>query len=790
MVYFLRIGGENMVLKSILFGVISGIVAADINLGVTFWVIIGCIMAAFVIISLISRRFVAPLLFLAVFMVAGYISGSMALNTDNSVFKNFVNTDIEVSGRISELPVKNGKNYIYIIDVIQLAQDKNTHKVNEKLRLTTNSEFDYGDVVKANGKLKAIPQNSNEFGFNSKIYYKSRGISYKMHSEECAKRDIKFKTYDLYSLTTYVRSEMYKTINKFYSGDDAALLSAITVGNKGDFSDDFEDLLKRTGVSRCLYPAFLQIMLFMSLMTLFQYVMPQKYRFLALSIFLLLFGVANSGNPIFVKSALYVALFNFTRQIFGFSLKQDSLLIVIASMLLANPLLIFDGGFVSSAVANILIIFFMKPLYKKLKFLHFSYLKNIVGISIICTLGLLPLSAYYFNGFALYQFLATLILLPLTAALFILSPILIIFLKLFSTAPLISTLVNALLYIYKGVPYLIDKLPFKYIVLPVPSIQMIIGFYMLVYALHLYIDKRKFYFPFICGIAVMLMVLAIQSNRVFTAEITYINVGQGDAALLSVPYRYNIIVDGGGGYDFGSETDDKKEESYSEYNIGEEVFVPYLQTHGKTKIDAALISHYHKDHAEGILAAIKYLKVKTVYMPDLLPDNEWRKDIEKAAKENGTHIEYITKDTTLLLDNGFIVDVIFPTKTALFTEDENNTTVVYKIHYGKTSALFTGDITSLYEASLVYKGKNLDCDILKVPHHGSANSTCSEFVKAASPQYAVISLGADNPYSFPRKEVLKNLEGIPIYRTDTHGDIRFTINRNGIRSIYTLYKPE
>ncbi len=781
MVYFLRIGGENMVLKSILFGVISGIVAADLNLGVTFWIIIGCIMTAFVIISLISRRFVAPLLFLALFMTAGYISGSIAINIDNSEFKNFVDTEIEVSGRVSELPAKNDKNFIYTVDVTQIVKEEKTHRVSEKLRLTTNSEYNYGDVVTAKGKLKSIPQNSNEFGFNSKIYYKSRGISYKMYSEECTKRDINFKTYDLYSLTTYVRSEMYKTINKFYSGDDAALLSAIAVGNKANFSNDFQEVLKRTGVNRCLHPAFLQIMLFMSLMTLFQYIVPLKYRFCALAIFLLIFGIANSANPIFAKSALYIALFNFTKQIFGFSLKQDSLFIVIISMLLANPLLIYDGCFVSSAVANVLMIFFMKPLYKKLKFLHFSYLKRSVAISIICTLGLLPISAYYFNGFALYQLLATLIFLPLSAALFILSPILILFLKLFGTAPLIYTLVNALLYIYKGVPYLIDKLPFTYIILPTPSLEVIIGFYLLVYALHLYIDKRKFYFPLTCGIAVMIMIFAIQSVRIFTAEITFINVGQGDAALLSVPFRYNIIVDGGGGYDFDSK---------NEYSVGEEAFVPYLQTHGKSKIDAAFISHYHKDHVEGILAAIKYLDVKTVYMPDLLKDNEWRKDIEKAAKENGTHIEYITKDTTFILDNGFIVDAIFPTKTALFTEDENNTTVLYKIHYGKTSTLFTGDITSLYEASLIYSGENLDCDILKVPHHGSANSTCKEFVNSTSPQYAVISLGADNPYGFPREEVLKNLEGIPLYRTDTHGDIRFTLNRDGIKSIYTLYNQK
>ena len=95
-------------------------------------------------------------------------------------------------------------------------------------------------------------------------------------------------------------------------------------------------------------------------------------------------------------------------------------------------------------------------------------------------------------------------------------------------------------------------------------------------------------------------------------------------------------------------------------------------------------------------------------------------------------------------------------------------------------------MTALYEASLIYKNINLSADILKVAHHGSATSTTSEFVQAVSPQYAVICTEEGNPYDFPRKEVLDNLAGVKLYRTDVNGDIRFAITREGIKSIYTL----
>lgn len=767
-----------------LFGVIIGIIFSDMNFATPF-IILECVLALLLLItSIISKRFNTSLLVLITVLALGFISGNIALNQDNSTLNKFNNKEVSIIGRVIDLPSKNNSNYSYIVKLHNIKDENVTHKVNENIRLTTKSQLNYDDVIIFNSKLKEIPSNSNEFGFNSKIYYKSQGIYYKAYAEECELANYKLSNLDLYSFITTIRSKMYQTINKYYTEDDAALLCAISLGNKNGFSDDFEQLLDRTGVKRCLYPAFIQIMLFMFLLSLVQTKVPQKVRFLILSVFLIIFGVGNSMNPVFIKSAFIVAVFYATRQFTGFVIKQDIIFIVITGMLIANPLLLYNGGFVCSCVANILIVFFLPALREKLKFIKSNYIKNTVGIGIICSVGLFPLSAYYFNGVATYQIIATLLLIPMTVVVFILSPILTILLDIFGSAPIISNIIDFILYMYKGVPYLIVKLPYEYISVAVPSVLLILAFYLVVYSLYKYIDRRKFYIPLLVGIVIICFAFTKEFQRINTAEITFINVGQGDAALVSAPYRYNIIIDGGGGYDF-AKTEEEKAAAEDEYNIGEEVFVPYLQTHGVSHIDAAFVSHYHKDHVEGIVSAIEMLDVDIVYMPDLLRDNEWRKKIEQAANKYGTKIKYIKEDSQISY-GGFYIKIFYPTNTALLTEDENNTSLLYKINYGKTSALFTGDMTALYEASMVYGNKNIDCDILKVAHHGSSYSTCKEFVSATSPEYAVISLGENNPYGFPRKEVLDNLSNINVYRTDINGDIRFTINNDGIKSIYTL----
>ena len=131
-------------------------------------------------------------------------------------------------------------------------------------------------------------------------------------------------------------------------------------------------------------------------------------------------------------------------------------------------------------------------------------------------------------------------------------------------------------------------------------------------------------------------------------EITFVNVGQGDGAVIQAPYRFNVLIDGGGG------------NSYSDYNPGEKVYLDYLETEGITKADSAFVSHYHQDHVQGIIAAMENIKVRNLFLPDNMEGSEWRSALENTARENGTTVHYISQETLLTYSNGMTIRIIPP----------------------------------------------------------------------------------------------------------------------------------
>ncbi len=754
-------------------GLVSGIITSgEFNIIISFITAI-IVLVACIFVSIFKRKFHIPIFCTFIFFVLGAYLCHSAVNP-KSDFSLYKDQEVTVYGRICEIPDKNTKNYRYTVNIKLLEFNDTTTQTDENIIVSTPMQFNYDNVICATGILKKIGQNQNENSFDFALYYKSHDIQYTMYCEQPVKSTVKLTSISLNSLVNKLRSSAIDLINTHFNGDKAAILSAIITGHKNSFTGDFDDIITKTGIKRCMYPAFLHIMIFLFLISLARSFIHNKYRIIIMTAILIVYGVFNSYNPIFIKSIAYVALVYLFRYRYGYVYKPDILLVVATGILIHNPLLIYNGGFIISFVASILIFAFGDVLYNNLKPIKIKRLRQAIGTNLILSIGLMPLCAYYFGGFSTYQLPITLIFIPLTLVLLIFSPLTLIILTFFGKAPILYSVVDFILNIYIKIVNIVDKLPHSHTTIQAPGIFVIVAFYLFVYALYLYLNKRRFKIPLISGCALFCILIIVEIISSFTMQLTFIDVGQGDATLISIPYRTNILIDSGGSGDY-----------QEDYNLGEEIFVPYLERNGKRNIDAIFISHYHKDHVEGAIAAIEKLNVKEIYMPDYLNGNELRTKIESLAKKHNAKINYITKDATYNLENGITINAITPTKLALFTEDENNTSVIYRLSYGNTSCLFTGDITSVAEFGLINENKNVQADILKVPHHGSAYSTSSDFIQAVNPEYAVISVGADNPYGFPREEVINNLSGAEILRTDTNGNIKFIITKSKIKYIHT-----
>jgi len=250
-------------------------------------------------------------------------------------------------------------------------------------------------------------------------------------------------------------------------------------------------------------------------------------------------------------------------------------------------------------------------------------------------------------------------------------------------------------------------------------------------------------------------------------RVTFLDVGQGDAAVLETPSGMVIVVDTGGIR--GEEGDDE----------GSRVVGPFLRYRACEDIAAVILTHPHADHIGGAPTLLRDFKVH------LLMDNgqdtaesEVIRVLE-AARSHGVVHKALRRGEQIDCPDGVTLQVLSPT-SAETRGSENNASVVVQVRYGRTSFLLTGDAEAEEEADVLQSGAAIGCDVLKTGHHGSRTSTTPEFLAAAHPHWAVVSVGAHNLYGHPNLEVLSRLRdsGVAVYRTDWNGAV--TCRSDGI----------
>ena len=251
--------------------------------------------------------------------------------------------------------------------------------------------------------------------------------------------------------------------------------------------------------------------------------------------------------------------------------------------------------------------------------------------------------------------------------------------------------------------------------------------------------------------------------------VTFIDVGQGDSALVETANGTKLLIDGG------------------EYDAYDKELAPFLAERNITNIDYALVSHYHTDHMGGISKLLENGAVDTLLIPKYDDTNQNRERIVKKADKHNVEInEICAGDVIDLGDPNLKISVLHPLSGGFSKENENSNSLVLMLDYLGEKFLFTGDLEDDAESVLLEK-YDLEADVLKVGHHGSYSSTSRKFLAAVDPTYAVIEAGRNNRYGHPHYEVLNLLENddIRIYRTDEDGDITFAVTEKGIESIST-----
>ena len=258
----------------------------------------------------------------------------------------------------------------------------------------------------------------------------------------------------------------------------------------------------------------------------------------------------------------------------------------------------------------------------------------------------------------------------------------------------------------------------------------------------------------------------LQSNLFGTAGyddayVEMLDVGQGDSILLYSGGSAALI--------------DTGVKSYSDS------IIKTAKLKGIDTLDVLLITHNHSDHMGGIVPLTEELKVNTLVIPDLNKTDERTDKMQTAiqnVKKQGGKVMTAKKGGSLEVGefNITVLGAYYDQK------DENDRSIVTMAQIGKWKFLFTGDAQEPIEKLLMKDNISLNCDVLKVGHHGSMYGTSEEFLEACSPSFAMISCGKGNRYSHPHDVVLLRLKeaGAQYFRTDTNGNIIFKITEKEV----------
>lgn len=240
-------------------------------------------------------------------------------------------------------------------------------------------------------------------------------------------------------------------------------------------------------------------------------------------------------------------------------------------------------------------------------------------------------------------------------------------------------------------------------------------------------------------------------------EVHFIDVGQGDAALIRTPQGRIILIDGGPA------------------GAGEAV-LRYLAERKISRIDLLVGTHPHEDHIGGLTAVLDKLPVDRVVDSGRTHTSLTYERYLTLIEQKKIPFEIARAGNKIALDSTIALQVLHPGPD---TESSslNNSSVVLRLSYGEVEFLFTGDVEKEGEAEMLERGyRSAPSTVLKVAHHGSSSSSTGAFLKAAAPVLAIISAGRDNVYGHPHEETLERLieAGASIYRTDLQGSIVIT----------------
>ena len=738
-----------------------------------------------ILISMISFikqwKITTALLFLIIFLIGifNYNLNSKPIGTNHVA--NFIEDKrITIIGTVLDKTYYYDQEKISLkIKVKEIERENLNIKIKGLILVNTylgNCPYEYGDVLKIKGKLEK-PIGKNNFGeFDYELYLAQERIFTYLNIwtekdiQKIGEENSNFFTYFSMLVRNKIKKIIEQTLQKPYN----YLLIGMMLGEKGLIPPEIKEIFAEAGIMHILAVSGLHVgIIAAALFFLLNFLkLPKKLKFTILILFLIIYASITGYQPSVLRATIMFALLiggkliNRNRNLFL------SLFLAAFLILLSNPLVLYDAGFLLSFMVTFFLIY-LSPILQEQFSKVLVWIKDPLSISIASWIGIFPLSAYFFNKVSIISIVVNIFIVPLTGIALILGFIT-FFIGLVSI-PLAYLIANINFFVLKMI-LLISKyfslLSFSFIYTAQPSIFVIFLYYIMIF-LAIEIFYKKIFPPkmkikaTILILSAVLVVIIVQVfSPVDNLKVNFINVGEGDCILIEAPKKYNILIDGGG-------------TPLSDFDVGGKVVIPYLRRKGINKINLLILTHPHLDHLEGLLAVLREFKVEMVLDSGLICNiPEYREFISNIKKEGILYHQARAGDN-FIFNNNLEIILLNPLYNSDFynESDFNNASIVVKLLYKNTDFLFTGDIENTTEQNLLIWQNILKSDVLKIAHHGSSNSSSLEFLEKVNPIITIISTGKNN-FGHPSEKIIERLKdkNIPVYRTDQNGTVIIRTN--------------
>lgn len=689
-----------------------------------------------------------------------------------ALFFGYINANVDYSNKFNYINQYQGKE-VQLNGVI-ISKETNEYllkkvyidgkRIKGKIKIKSNNEYKILEELSAKAVLE-LPSESMNFGaFNYRQYLYSKNIL--AIGEELSKQNktgIKLNLIEQGSIR--IREYIAKVIDEEYPQNEAQILKAILIGESSTIEDDIKEFYQKAGIIHVLVVSGAHIaLIIVSLKILLDKMKFSKQWYNYVLIFLIIIYVYITGAGESILRAGVVSIIALIAGIIGRQNDNITTIFLSAGILaLINPMIIYSVGFQLSFAGALGIVLLNNTIKGLLTFLPQS-VSEAVSVTISAQLFVLPITAYHFNSINLMGVISSLVVMPIIN--------LIMPLGFAGIVPIIREVIVKANYFLINLLFECTKI-FAYlnvfdITVATPKIFFIAIYYVAVFIVFSSVDKKWQKFKWITIACIGCFIICSVSDK--RLEINFLYVGHGDSIFIVTPNGKTILID----------TGDKYLYKDKEYDMAEKTVIPFVLDKGYKHVDLMILSHLDSDHAGGVETIVENLNVKQIMIGKNSITSSRFSQIQDICSRERIEISLVNSGNSFYIDD-VKFNVLSPFSE--LNETENNNSIVILMEYKNKKALFMGDLEAEGEKMLLEK-YNVDADILKVGHHGSATSSTEELINGITPDISIISVG-DRFTSLPSKDVLDRLKNSDVYITKEDGGICLSINKKGALEIET-----